>query len=74
MRTIRTIIGPLLVVTAIAAMLVPAASASGGPFSYPPAPGTDADHTGVTVAVVLAGACLLLGALTVLPRRPRRGA
>jgi hypothetical protein len=32
---------------------------------------TGADHTGVTIAVVLAGACLLLGAVTVLPRRHR---
>jgi hypothetical protein len=32
---------------------------------------TGADHTGVVIAVVLAGACLLLGAVTVLPRRQR---
>ena len=70
MRRICTIVLAL----ALAASLVPAASASGGPFTYPPASGTGADHTGATVAVVLAGACLLLGALAVLPRRPRRGA
>jgi hypothetical protein len=70
MRRTRTIVLAL----ALAASLVPAASASGGPFKYPSAPAERADHSGVTVAVVFAGACLLLGALTVLPRRPRKGA
>jgi hypothetical protein len=32
---------------------------------------TGTDNTGAVIAVVLAGACLLLGAVTVLPRRRR---
>jgi hypothetical protein len=74
----RTIIGPLIVVLAIAAIVVPVASASAGALPYPhphptPAAGSAsaADDSGVVIAVVLAGACLLLGALTVVPRRPR---
>src|SRR5262245_53334932 len=67
MRRTRTIIRPLLVALALVAVLAPAASASGGPFTFPPASGATGDQPGVTVAVVLAVACLLLGASTVLP-------
>ena len=75
MRRTRTIIRPLILAIAIAAIVAPAAPASGGPFTYPPQPSTAADtssdHATVTIALVLAGASLLLGAATVLPRRHR---
>jgi hypothetical protein len=72
MRRIRTTAGPLLVVLAIAVMVAPSGSARGGPFTYPPGSGATADHTGIPGSVVLAIACLLLAAVTVLPRRNRK--
>jgi LPXTG-motif cell wall-anchored protein len=67
----------LIAAFAVAAILVPSASASGGALPYPhprtaDAKTGDTDSSWGVVAGTLAGVCLLFGAGTVLPRRHRR--
>jgi hypothetical protein len=71
MRRIHILIAAL----AVAAILVPSASAA-GPFPYPHPRNADAmqttDTSWAVVAATLAGFALIVGAATVLPRRPRQ--